>query len=656
MANEEKKTLPFNRLITKDLEKISRAQGMDPDVKDTYDRLRRYRDVNVRLDFLKRREMAWDGIEGNILTESDKEEMKKNGQNDPVQTNKLNKGVQGSAAIVTDQQPEIKFIPIGSDDLYLSELLKRAHDVVWRKSEGTDETYALVEEVKVGGVGFWDSKFDPSKGNFGQVYFEESNPTHYYYDPTSKKRDFSDTDIIKAISRTLRYIKENYPGITKEDLCFDSELGDVGKSHGLTSGDNYAIDFKESSPDNPSNENEVKCVWEIEAWILTTQHRHVTHGMKNGVLDVASHKTSDDAKLAAENNEGLTPLSFVKKVREQRIIVGKNLISKKINPNGVDNDGDPILSMVGVKGQRTKSAYPMSATSYALPSNRDKIKRRMQYVHAAAHLINSPIVRPTAGRWKNGNPGTPGSEFECDNNASFKPYRLGSGAAAVGILDNIESKDDRDIDDQYDLQDVMRGKIAQKIAWQTVYALQEFGGMMTKPFLRSLESGLTRLGKNNIALILRHWSKEDFERLIEPKEWEEWVPDEVRAEIESNPENQQAQQVDDFGNPIKPEELQGPFIKQKWQDALDKIFPKEGATQKKKLEVIDIDVKVMAGSSMPTNRMARLNQAIELKNAEIYDREGALEYIDDPQKDQIVKRTKARDKAAAQAEAVKQLK
>ena len=70
---------------------------------------------------------------------------------------------------------------------------------------------------------------------------------------------------------------------------------------------------------------------------------------------------------------------------------------------------------------------------------------------------------------------------------------------------------------------------------------------------------------------------------------------------------------------------------------------------------MDLDVTMTAGSSMPTNRMAKLEVAIEMVGAGIYDRQAALEYVDDPNKELIVARMAKADEALAQAEMMKNM-
>jgi predicted membrane GTPase involved in stress response len=102
-------------------------------------------------------------------------------------------------------------------------------------------------------------------------------------------------------------------------------------------------------------------------------------------------------------------------------------------------------------------------------------------------------------------------------------------------------------------------------------------------------------------------------------------------------------QVDEQGQPVKP---QPSAIQQRWTDAIARVVGEEG---KEPMSMIDLDVKVVAGSTQPTNRMAKAGVAMEFVKAGIYDPQAALEYIDDPKKDEVTERMERKRKEELQA-------
>ena len=167
--------------------------------------------------------------------------------------------------------------------------------------------------------------------------------------------------------------------------------------------------------------------------------------------------------------------------------------------------------------------------------------------------------------------------------------------------------------------------------------------MMSKPFTRNLEAALARLGKVNMAIILKTWPRSMWERLVEPDEYSTWQPEEEK------PQRDPIEAMN--GTPQGPTMQQQAEIQNRWKQALDLIRPQD-PTAEPGISLLDVDVRVAAGSTTPTNRMARAALAMDMVKMGIYDPQAALDYIDDPRKEQIVKRLQAREQAAMQAEAM----
>jgi len=648
--------------ITIDLKLIKNSDA-PKEVVEVYKFLKAFSGSKERSDWLKRRKEAWDLIENDLWSDSEIEAMGEEKQL-PLVDNKVKKGIQGSCAIVTDQKPEIKFFPIGGGDLYVAELLKRGHDLVWEKNEGNDVTYDYCEENKASGISFIEAWHDESRGIFGREVFEESSPVDWYWDPHARKRDLSDSHLIKGILRSKTYIKERYPDLKEEDFFFHSEKQDSHVSSGITTGDNYTIAEDQPNRDTiEDQEGEPENIWELWAWMLKTKHEDwiiiPDEKGKPDIVEPMELEPKQDPEEAAKARKGTHwPRKIEKRIL--RHIVGRaiikqtdesgNEVDELENPHGMDADGDPVLPVIALRGQRTRNAYPMGVVAYARDLNKISSKAFMNFFHAAAHLINAPIVTTDEARWT-GHPGTPGSQVVIPKTTPghLVPHRMQPGAFQIQQWLTIKTQADQDIFDAFDMPDVMRGKVPegqQNMSGRLGLALQDLAGMMSKPFLRSLETALVKLAKANIALMLQNWPRYLWERLIEKDEMENWLPEEERLEREAEAEEQGG-----LGGPSEdPDEDLKREIAQRWQHALDIIDPNEDMGDENLGGVIDIDVKLTAGSSMPTNRMAKMQVGIELAGAGIYDRQAVLEYVDDPNRDAIVARMKRQDEALAQQE------
>ncbi len=674
----------MENLTKDDMVKIA-GSGTDKKVVEVYKILRRFKNNSARAAWITRRDDCWrSAIDNEFFTEDEKEEMAKKKQ-PPLSMNKLNKGIQGAGAIVTATSPEVKFNPVGSGDLYIAELLRRAHDYVWTKNEGSDATYAVVEEKNIGGHGFFEARHDPSKGIYGRLIFEETDPTLFYWDKDSRKKDFSDTHIIKAQLRTKSYIKENYPELKDEDLTFARELQDEepgGKTDTVTGEDNYAVKPDVNDPDIDVDDDETKDIWEIEAWLLKVEKEnwiifHVEGAPQPQAARIKLEKGQKVADVVADL-ESKPEIVFVKhwprmvEKRYLRIIVGNKLIpqvedgkevKERVNPYGMDADGDPVIPIIALTGQRTRNAYCTSPTFYAKDVNKALCKREAQFIFAASQGLNAPIVRDDSSKWS-GTPGTPGSELIISKNAAMKPYRLSAENTDLSKLSFLIQEDKEFIDDQYDLHDVMRGKLPKNMenaSGRLVLALQDMGGTMSKPSLRALESALVRLAKVNIAIILKNWPRYMWMRLLEEDEWETLRPDqEGKQPLEEQPQpiGQQGPQggmgtrPPGMGGPPQGEDEEKEKTRKKWHDTLEKIRPMD-PTAPPGISLIDLDVKLTAGSSMPTNRMAKQQVALEAFKAGLYDRQAALEYSDDPKAKEIAERMAKAAQQMAQQEMMK---
>ncbi len=627
--------------------RIQRDPGFHPKAKEVYVLLKKYMKQPERRKWLEVRRQCWEAVyESKIWTEEEKAQMILKGMV-PLTINDLYKGVQGSAAIVTDQKPGIDFLPVGSGDLYVAELMKRAHDQVWAMNDGGTEVYEFVKEAKIGGLGAIDCKHDPSKGIYGKCCFGHFDPEILYYDmKKAQKPDLSDVHILKAHLITKTQAKETYEDLRDEDLTFTGadkhEILDKIDDY-KTGEDNYvkpSTDTPAGPDDMPEEKEEV---WEIEAHLLKRDLEYwvmTPDGQGNFSRQIFKKEQKGDAETAKAGNPNSVLWKRLVEKRYLRIVVGKKLIpqstangtiEESVNPYGVDVDGDPVLPVIVLAHDETRKGRPVSPTPFALEACKERNKRRAQGVYVVSKNVDAPMVVAGGYTWKK-DP-VHGDILQVDKTSPFAPTRLLPGVTPADAL-KMESVAKADVDEMYDMQDVMKGKIPTgDPSGRTILALQDQAGMMSKPFVRGLEAALVRLGKVDIAIILKNWPRSSWERLIEPDEMETWIPEKDRKQenpMESMNGNQQEPNRD--------------LIKQKWASALEAIKPadpsKEGG-----ISLMDIDVRVAAGSTMPTNRMARAAVAMDMVDKQIYDAEAALDYLDDPKKDQIVERMKQKEQA-----------
>jgi hypothetical protein len=588
--------------------------------------------------------------EDSIWTAKEREEMTNRGQI-PIQVNDLARDIQGASALITSKSPGLNFLPIGSSDLYIAELFKRGWDFVINGNQGAVTFYDFIKEKNIGNLAVLEAKHDPSLGIFGKIIIQDIDPTTYYFSKDSKQRDHSDVSFGKAHLVTKDYALETYDDLKEEDLQFtaikkEESEGDVPDHK--TGMDNYAVDTNEEPTTDP-DEKEPEDIWEIEDWEFKKEKEiwvmipdsKETYGYKRKIYKNYSDIEADGwildpDKKTAKDTMGVVALVWKRIVtkRIQRIIVGKKMISKVVNPLGIDTEGAPVLPLIALQEDRTLNGYPTGKTARALELNRAANKRRMQSIYLASKNIDALKIFPNGIKWivdeKHGD------YVEVPKDAAFAPTQMGPVNTSAELI-NLLQVDTQSIHDEYQINDIIQGKIPagqNNMAHRTVLSLTEMVGVISSPGVLTFESALVRLGKAVAALMLMVWPRPMWERLIEPDELGTWTPDKEKP------------QVDEKGQPIPPE---ASVVQQKWKDAIDKLTGENGQT---KTDLIDIDVKIIAGSTQPTNRMAKAGVAMEMVKAGIYDPQAALDYTDDPKKDEITERMEK--KRQEELEAIRQ--
>ena len=644
-----------------DTNKITES-GAPAMVIEVYKELKRFKGDGERAKWVKRdREAEAAVVDNEIWDEKEKSDMAKVGQI-PVVINLCNKGVQGRSAIVTANNPEIKVYPERESDPFVAELLKGGIDFVWAKNSGNDIVYDVERRKNIGGIGFFNGFVDDSKGMFGRVVIEDNDPLIWYWDSDAKKRDLSDSHLIKAQRRTIAYIKEHYDDISDDDLAFDRKIDTTDEEEDgtdtLTGGDNYTHDT--DTPGESGIEKEEKEVWEIEAWWLKVEKEDwvilMRESDKTPIVAKLELKPGqkpadvirDYVKTTTENGEAFTMAEhWPRKMQNRylRIIVGKKVIKQKDddgkevderkNPYGMDSDGDPVLPCIPLMADRGRKSYPYAPTFYALPINKSLCKREAQFIYTVSKTLNSPVVRDQNSKWS-GEADKPGSELITGANLPYEPYRLGPGQVDLSGLAMRIEEDKGNIRDQYDIPEILIGKVQkgqENMSGRLGLALQDAASMMQNPGFKWLESSLIRLAKLILAMMLKTWPRYMWERLLPEEEKGKRYPDGVEPPADIQPGSDAEMQEEEK-------------LRAKWEAAIDKI--ESGG-----VDLIDLDIRLTAGSSLPTNRMAKEQVALEKYKAALYDRRAALEYANDPKAKEISDRMDAREEAMMQAGAVK---
>ncbi len=158
-----------------DIEKLEHS-GVSKEVLDVYKRVKKHKIDDVdRKDWVRIRKRCWNAAypldpekDDTIWTAKEREQMIKREQI-PVAVNDLARDIQGASALITSKSPGLNFLPIGSSDLYVAELMKRGWDYVMNGNQGPVTLYDIVKEKNIGNLAVMEAKHDPSLGIFGKI-------------------------------------------------------------------------------------------------------------------------------------------------------------------------------------------------------------------------------------------------------------------------------------------------------------------------------------------------------------------------------------------------------------------------------------------------------------------------------------------------------
>jgi hypothetical protein len=210
-----------------------------------------------------------------------------------------------------------------------------------------------------------------------------------------------------------------------------------------------------------------------------------------------------------------------------------------------------------------------------------------------------------------------GDSLKVPKDSPFPPSRLLPGTTSSELM-AMEQRDEVALNDEFDMQEVMKGKLPPGVdSGKLVIALQDQAGMMSTPFLGVVESTIEKTAKVIFSLMLRHWPRQMWERLIDSEEVQNWQPEKDK---QINPQT---------GETVPPDPND---IQAKWIAAVDQVRPAD-ITKDPPIDLEGLHIKIVAGSTTPTNRMAKRLDAMEMVKAGIYPPEIALDYIDDPNAD-----------------------
>lgn len=533
-------------------------------------------DSRERKDWEKTYKRAWEFYENRQWTEDEKDVLRENQFPDLV-LNKITPNVNAKCALVTDSKPKITCIPVGNGDQAVAEVIGRAIDLVWDDEYANKTMFEVCKESVIGALGWIEAKWDASAGVWGKVSIEECSPEDVHVDPTVRKSAFlSGRFVVKAREITRRDALARYD-VQDSDLVnpFTLDAGDRGDGEGhpgqAGDGEDYQDDGGGGGVGAAIDElkRQERMVWEIEAYLLETVKKEFILDLTTGKeIERPEGAKKTEAKQLVERinaismqttgQEAARLISRRKKQVRHVLLVGSKVISDRVNPFGTDCQGDPLLGMVAIPNIIVRGPYPKGDVEYVIDPQREHNKRRGQIINMASQAANSNVfyAQNSIAPAEVDRIGKPGKAIAFDTTKGTPPFRITPGTLGMDLLIGLDQRAAQEIDETLGLPDAVRGVGAKGDAARKTMALQEFGTLNTKPFIRNLETAIEQLGRVVAFLLVNYAPREFWERLVDQQREQNLIP------------------------------------------GLQKILAKD-------ISALHYDIRVGAGSSLPVNRVAK---------------------------------------------------
>ena len=601
------------------------ADKKDEDfLKKFYQDFMKAKDSTRRKEFEEDREAAKRAFKGQVFTDSQEKAMENSGI-PPVKVTKGTTNALRLASIMSANRPEIKAVPMGGGDGYIADLIGRAYKKIWEQSTGNRINFnAILGAIKEGIDHFnvtsekygmaGDVRIKISKIGAKKIYYGVDTPedavtewtVRYFAKPISKEE-----------AKDLYNLKDDelyYEGAERPE----DEDKDDGPTHDSAPGGRY-----DDSPSGSDTTEKKKEIWEIERCQLKKYGKKLWFDTVTQKAFPRSDTPSKDnqAKIlwitqypAEGGPERFEPIDVKEYDLLYSLVVGGKVIERDaVSPYGFDNIREPVDMIIPLINIPIGEVYPRGNMFFAIGPLQEVAKRRGQSIAMVAYQMGSPIVTKKGtvnlDEWR-ANITKPREVIEADwgDDPADKPYALYTALPDQSRVFALEDRANADVDDVFNLTPVLKGEAETgRMSGRLAAMLKEFGMEGNSYLLTAAEWAYRKLGVCLVVIALREWPFRYWERLLEDEDYVK----------------------DDKGE--KTDQLEPGYIK-----ALELIRNKD-------VSIIDYDIGIRPGSSLPANRMARLDMALELAREPvppdaIYDAEAVLNYLDDPQAKQVLKR------------------
>ena len=576
-------------------------------VKEIKESFNRWKDARKDWDTAAREDI--DFYLGNHFTENEIDELESRNQSS-MPMDRLYSAIEQFKAIVTSKRPKFSAVGREDSDNKLANVWRTILEYVWDKSDGDEVFKQVVHDYAVTGLGYFYAYLDRDADfGRGEVKFTYVDPFRVYVDPNSRHRYFDDASgIIVSTILTRQQLIDLYPKLSQpieegsdkiliDEIEVHSEEEDYPNATNKTTMESF-------TPDNTKDKD-----YGNEKYRLLEQYKKV----RVPYYRVVDTRTGDERIMTQEQFSAMAQdkdfavaiqnklIDFIE-VTQPRVkltcTVGQIVLYEMV----CDTDIYPVIPVPNIW---TNTPYPMSDVR--------KNKAFQRFLNKTVSLITSH-AQASAGLkllvpqgsvsdieelerdWAN-----PNATIEYD--PSFGEPHFPSPQPLSGSILTLPKMIEGYIDLNIGIFEMMHGQSdAAPRTYSATMMMENVGQRRSKSKLRDVEGSMKRLGQVVYNMARQHYRFKKTFRIVQPNN------DISEFTVNSRLYDDKTNELTKIENDIT---------------------------------VGQFDIRILGGSSLPSNKYGEFQIYMEayqaglidrveaLKKSEIFDKEGVLQRTDE---------------------------
>jgi len=536
--------------------------------------------------------------------------------------------IQAQVPVLMGVKPRFVYLPEDPTDNLFAQFVDMIAEADWQRNHWS---YPVQEAIIAGGVignGIWSMKFDPeANSGIGAIKFLHVDPFNFY--PAPRAKDINDGScpyVIEATPLPLHQAQAMFPKVAhkiKPDIQTDIPVdlaSKLGTSRLSNTSTRLTGVIENIGPDQTAEEYTTRDAGEERDEEVLLLECYI----QDETIEEVEIQMKDSSGNTLIDNKGKPKVTKETKKKFPRgryiVVVGKALAFDGENPyldgkhpyakydnNILFNEFWSVSDVSQQKSMQRVINRLWSFTMDSLTQMSNPIWVVDQGAVDAENLVNAPglIVEKA-----------PGSSVDRQPGVGLPPGLLSAYQLAIDNFDRIQGTNE-----------VTQGvRPPGTSSGKEVELLQEAGQIRLRQKARNLEKGLEEIGSLYVSRVMQFYSERRFFTINQ----EGAPPKFFRFQVQEAPQKT------------------GFFLARAMI-----VNPDTGQVQEKQVEQKFLtkgifDVRVSVGSNLPFAKATREERAFQMFDRQIIDAEEVLNTIEWPNKEEVLKRLKERQEAAAQ--------